>query len=160
MLTFGFIPQHAQAHRFTLTAPEPGIRLATSKPIASLELKKTPTFELLELAQPPYAATGTYANTYEWGNCTWYVAGRKPVPQTWGNANTWAARAAASGYTVSNTPIAGAIAQSTGGYFGHVAIVEQVSGGQVKVTEMNVGGLGVIDEAWYPTSHFNNYIYF
>ena len=56
-----------------------------------------------------------------------------------GNAN-WASAAAASGYTVNNTPKAGAIMQTTQGYYGHVAYVEGVnSNGSVRVSEMNYG---------------------
>ena len=54
--------------------------------------------------------------------------------------------AASSGYTVNNTPKAGAIMQTTQGYYGHVAYVEGVnSNGSVRVSEMNYGhGAGVV----------------
>jgi hypothetical protein len=115
-------------------------------------------FSTLELVPLPVAPVASYSNTYEWGNCTAYVASRVHVPETWGNANTWAYYAAQEGYTVSGVPLVGAVAQTGAGYYGHVALVEAVGDGQVLVSEMNVRGLGVVDQAWYPVGMFN-YIY-
>lgn len=93
-------------------------------------------------------------NSYSWGNCTWFVSSQIVVPQNLGNANTWASTAASEGYSVSGTPKAGDVAASTSGWLGHVALVEAVEDGRVQVKEMNVIGLGVVDDAWYPTSYF------
>lgn len=128
---------------------------ALAKTLTPIE---TSTLSKLELAPFPFAAEGTYPQAYDFGNCTAYVAGRKAVPQNWGNANTWDDYAAAAGLTVSYDPVVGTIAQSDGGYYGHVAIVLSVEDGQVLVTEMNVQGLNVVSESRYPTSHFR-YIY-
>lgn len=55
-----------------------------------------------------------------------------------GNANTWAARATKS--VVNRTPSAGAIFQTSSGWYGHVGYVEAVnSDGSITVTEMNYG---------------------
>ena len=53
---------------------------------------------------------------------------------------------AADGYTVNNTPKAGAVMQTSQGAYGHVAYVESVNDdGSVKVSEMNYnGGPGVV----------------
>ncbi len=60
------------------------------------------------------------------------------IGSTWGNASNWANAAARAGYTVNNTPKAGAIMQTTQGAYGHVAYVESVnSNGSVRVSEMN-----------------------
>jgi hypothetical protein len=129
------------------------------KPVAALSSVHLETLPTLDYLPFPVAAPGTYANLYEPGNCTWLAASMKQhVPNSWGNANTWAQRAAEDGYTVSATPMVGAVAQTSAGYYGHVAVVEEVGEGRVKVIEMNVRGLGVIDEAWYPVSIFT-YIY-
>lgn len=76
---------------------------------------------------------------YGRGQCTqwaWYK--RQDLPNTLGNANTWAARAAAIGYTVNRTPSAGAIFQTTSGWYGHVGYVESVNpDGSIVVSEMN-----------------------
>lgn len=102
--------------------------------------------------------TGTYSNNYAWGNCTAYVASRINVPDSLGNADNWAYELGQDGWTVSNEPVVGAIAQTTNGWAGHVAIVEGIGDGYVTVSEENVEGLGVIDTQTYPTSYFN-YIY-
>lgn len=101
---------------------------------------------------------------YDYGYCTWYVAKRLPVPGNWGNANTWAYYAPASGWSVSKRPVKGAVGQSTAGYYGHVAVIEDVSedGTMIKYSDMN-GLRGFAREGttpdWVPASKFNNYIY-
>jgi surface antigen len=102
-------------------------------------------------------------NGYDYGYCTWYVANMLPVPNNWGNANTWDNLARVSGWTVSGTPRAGAVAQSNRGYFGHVALVQEVSadGTMIKYSDMNgIAGFGRVGySGWTPISHFDNYIY-
>lgn len=107
----------------------------------------------------PLAPVFAWPNTYEWGNCTWGVASWIPVPDDLGNANTWAAKAAVHGYQVTTVPKIGAVAQTSRGYWGHVAVVEDVNGSQVKIKEMNSLGLGVIDEQWVGITDYV-YIYF
>ena len=86
-------------------------------------------------------------NHYLYGWCAWYAfeqraALGKPVSNMWGDANNWAASASADGFTVSNSPSVGAIAQSYAGSngagaSGHVAIVESIHGdGSITVSEM------------------------
>lgn len=103
-------------------------------------------------------------NGYDYGYCTYYVASKIAVPNNWGNANTWDNYAAASGWTVSTAPRVGAIAQSDGGYLGHVAIVDAVSsdGTMIKYSDMNgLAGWGRVGSSdWVPAnSHFNHFIY-
>lgn len=98
-------------------------------------------------------------NGYDFGNCTWYVASQVNVPGNWGNANTWAYYARLSGWNVSSTPIAGSIAQTSAGYFGHVAVVRSVnSNGTVTISEMNFAGFDVVDTRTTSISEFQNYI--
>jgi surface antigen len=102
------------------------------------------------------------ANGYDYGYCTWYVATQIAIPSNWGNANTWAYYAALSGWTVSSTPRVGAIAQTSRGYEGHVAMVQDVSpdGSQVLIRDMNgIAGWGRVGVAWEPTSRFEHYIF-
>ena len=103
------------------------------------------------------------SNGYDYGYCTYYAAARSGAPGNWGNANTWAYYAALSGWTVSATPKVGAIAQTSAGYLGHVAIVEAVSddGTQIKYSDMNgIAGWGRVGYSdWVPVSHFQHYIY-
>lgn len=76
-------------------------------------------------------------NGYDPGWCTYYAAARAHVPSNWGNASTWAYYARLSGWTVSTTPVVGAVVQTTRG--DHVGIVEQVSadGSQIIYSDMN-----------------------
>src|SRR5699024_242247 len=86
------------------------------------------------------ATSGSSANLYTAGQCTWYVFDKtgSQIGSTWGNANNWASAASSAGYTVNNSPEAGSILQSSDGSMGHVAYVENVnSDGSVNVSEMN-----------------------
>jgi hypothetical protein len=134
-------------------------QIAPYAPTGLVEQPAAPAYVPPPPPSRPYAPAGSYANPYEWGNCTWYVASRLNVPANLGNANTWAARALADGYSL-GPPIVGAVAQSTAGPYGHVALVVAVGPGTVTVDEMNVLGLGQVDERSYPAGYFNNYIYF
>jgi surface antigen len=76
---------------------------------------------------------------FPYGYCTWYVASRRNVP--WGgNAGTWLYHAKAAGYATGRTPKAGAIMVSSESWWGHVAVVESVSGNSFTVSEMNYAG--------------------
>ncbi|KAJ2758666.1 hypothetical protein H4S06_002598 [Coemansia sp. BCRC 34490] len=55
----------------------------------------------------------------------------------WGNANTWDDAARASGVAINSKPVAGCIAQTDGGKYGHVAWVSKVSSASVTVEEYN-----------------------
>lgn len=104
---------------------------------------------------------GTYANDYAPGNCTAFVASRLPIPNNWGNANSWAYSASLAGYTVSSVPRAGEIAQTSGdSWLGHVAVVESVNpDGSFIISEMNFNGLFSIDTRPATTAEFPNFIY-
>ena len=103
------------------------------------------------------------SNGYDYGYCTWYVATRISVPANWGNANTWDNLAPLSGWTVSSTPVVGAVAQTDAGYEGHVAYVEAVSddGTMMKYSDMNgLAGFGRVGYSdWVSISKFPHYIY-
>jgi surface antigen len=117
-----------------------------------------PTGQLL----PPgtMAPHRTYRNSYTWGQCTWYVAGRRPIPGNWGNARTWYYHAVASGYKAGTVPAVAAIAWTSSGYYGHVALVEAISPDykSVYISEMNYRGVGVKSTRWVSASSFK-YIY-
>ena len=101
-----------------------------------------------------YEGSEIAGDTYAWGNCTYWVYALRlsagdPIPTTWGNAATWAIRAAIDGYIVNDTPSVGAIMQisNVDGGLGHVAYVTAVdpTTGAWTISEMNVEGLDVID---------------
>jgi surface antigen len=103
-------------------------------------------------------------NGYYYGYCTYYAATRVRVPSNWGNANTWDDYARLSGWIVSSTPVAGAVAQSDAmSSLGHVAYVEEVSadGLMMRYSDMNAlcgwGCVGYSD--WVPINFYQNYIY-
>jgi surface antigen len=72
----------------------------------------------------------------------------------WGNANQWADGARAAGYRVDSSPEVGAVAQTSAGPFGHVAVVEAVEGGTVIVSEMNYDDAGHYRLGAYPVGYF------
>lgn len=106
-----------------------------------------------------YTGPGLTTDTYAFGNCTYWAAllraqAGKPVPNSWGNADTWAIRAAADGYLVDNTPAIGAIMQTTAGPLGHVAYVTSVdpTTGTWTISEMNFDGFDIVDTRTFPAS--------
>lgn len=107
----------------------------------------------LNTAGSVYNVASYPGDDYAWGNCTWWVSIRRsqigePIPNSWGNAATWAVRAQADGYLVNDTPSYGAIMQTPNvdNGLGHVAFVESVSlNGEWTISEMNVKGLDVVD---------------
>ncbi len=135
-------------------APKPVVAAAATAPATRNSGKVAAATASTNLT--PYFGGG---NSYSYGYCTYYVASRRGVPSSWGNANTWYYNAQASGFSVGPAPVPGAIAWTGGGYYGHVAYVEGVSGGMVTVSEMNYnGGWGRASTRTVPASTFR-YIY-
>jgi len=86
-----------------------------------------------------YNLGGPYApgQCTQWAWYKWQTIGRD-VPTSWGNAYSWGVNAAAQGYTVDHNPVAGAIFQSSSGWYGHVGYVEAVNpDGSILASEMN-----------------------
>lgn len=108
----------------------------------------------------PYERPAIPGNDYDAGNCTWYVKSKRPdLPNNLGNANTWGINAQAWGWDYSSTPRVGSVAVDEAiGDYGHVAIVENVSGDSVTISEMNWNGLGVVSTRTVPASMYK-YIY-
>ena len=95
----------------------------------------------------------------QWAWYKWQQNGRT-VPTNWGNANSWAAMAAASGYQVDRTPAAGAIIQSGSGWYGHVGYVEAVNpDGSIVISEMNYGIPFRAIRSTIPASYVGNFNY-
>lgn len=98
---------------------------------------------------------------YGGGQCTqwaWYK--RQDLPSNLGNANAWARSAAAAGYLVNNVPSAGAVIQTSSGWYGHVGYVEAVNGdGSIVVTEMNYGIPWRVIRSTIPASAVGNFNY-
>ncbi|MFC1632603.1 CHAP domain-containing protein [Patescibacteria group bacterium] len=99
-------------------------------------------------------------NRFSWGWCTWYVATRFHIP--WGgNAGTWLSGARSAGYMTGSTPRANSIVVTRESGWGHVAVVEKVSGGMLHLAEMNYSGFGVISRRTLSVSSgvIKGYIY-
>ena len=96
-------------------------------------------------------------NSYYWGQCTWYVASRRSIPNNWGNAYSWYYNAQRSGFGTGSAPRVGAVGWERSN---HVVYVESVNGdGTVTISEMNWGGRpGVLHYRTEPASRFL-YIY-
>lgn len=105
-----------------------------------------------------YAGPVSTNNTYAYGYCTFWAAKRredigKPIPNNWGNANTWAERALVAKYVVDHTPSVGAIMQTTAGDLGHVAFVESITpDGGWTVSEMNAPQWDVVSGRTFKAS--------
>lgn len=167
VLLFG-VGLFAFQHR-ALIAPAPSVLAADHSLGAAIEAAQHATAPAVKLPGGPsgqllppgtMAAPYTYANSYARGQCTWYVAGRRPVPSGWGNAANWYYAAQRAGWSTGTTPAVAAIAWTPRGYYGHVALVEGVdtSTGRVLISEMNYYGPYRTDQRWAPISDFK-YIY-
>jgi len=103
-------------------------------------------------ATAPQNSSSSGLNGYYVGQCTGFVASKRHVPAGWGNATDWKYNAINAGWTVSNTPIAGAIAWK----YGHVAYVESVNGDTVTISEQNYDWNSGIRTITIP---INSYLY-
>ena len=118
-----------------IIAPQPAIPTTTSTITARVYETFVPTGKKLS----GKAGTG---HSFPYGYCTWYVSKKRYIP--WGgNAGTWLYHAKAMGYSTGRAPRVGAIVVTTEDRrYGHVALVEKVSGGTITVSEMNYVGWG------------------
>ena len=98
-------------------------------------LGSTATRQNIEVVGYFYGLGGPYGA----GQCTqWAWYNRQDLPSNLGNASAWAYNAAAAGFPVSRTPSAGAVFQTSAGWYGHVGYVEAVNpDGSIVVSEMN-----------------------
>lgn len=106
-----------------------------------------------------YAPLKEGSHTFYAGQCTRYVASQKTIP--WGgNAGEWLNNAKAEGYETSSAPKAGAILVTNESSTGHVAIVEEIKGDKMIVSEMNYAGWGKVTKREIPldSSRIKGYI--
>ena len=126
-------------------------------PVVEVPVAEAPVAEEV-VADEPVAQTPNYntdmtavpGNSYYAGQCTWYVKNTLSwVGNFWGNANQWAASAAAAGRLVDSNPTVGSVAVFMPGVagassYGHVAVVTGVNSGMVTISEMNAQGEYVV----------------
>ncbi len=118
--------------------------------IQAARSKSTSTFSILGGSFTP-----TYgSNGYDPGWCTYYAAAMAGVPSNWGNASTWAYFARLSGWTVSTTPVAGAVVQTTRG--NHVGIVDAVSADQTEIQYSDMNGLAGFNRVGHSKDYLPN----
>lgn len=102
--------------------------------------------ESVRLQPPGEGNGGGEGSLYPFGQCTWWVAQKRPdLPyfrKNSGDALNWATSAAAAGFPVGEVPLVGSVAvfapgQYGAGRYGHVAYVTGVEGGQITISEAN-----------------------
>ena len=92
------------------------------------------------------SGVGAIDDHFPYGQCTWYVASRRPIPWN-GNAGDWFSEAQSLGWPTGLTPQPGAIMVTWESWYGHVAYVERVNpDGSWVVSEMNYAGWGEVDQ--------------
>ena len=113
-----------------------------------------------------YTGSISVTDTYDFGFCTYWAALRreqvgKPIPNNWGNANTWRLNALLAGYAVDQVPTVGAVMQTTAGALGHVAYVEGVNAadGSWTISEMNFKGWDETDSRTLRASDVKSYYF-
>ena len=130
-----------------------GQEINLTKEVAEEVVSEAPVAqEVQQPAAPSYNAdyTAVPGNSYYAGQCTWYVKNTLSwVGNFWGNANQWAASAAAAGRLVDSNPTVGSVAVFMPGVagassYGHVAVVTGVNSGMVTISEMNAQGEYVV----------------
>lgn len=148
----------------TITLALPLIAVASMGSDVLTFLSAAPSAEAAT-TQGFYSGPPVSGDTYTWGNCTyWAFAQRlwagKPIPISWGNANTWDDRARADGYVVDHTPTITAVFQTDDGDFGHVAYVSDVKpDGSWTITEMNAPHLNVVSSRTFAGSAAAHYTF-
>ncbi|MCR1994857.1 CHAP domain-containing protein [Bifidobacterium animalis] len=100
-------------------------------------------------------SNGDYGNAYAAGQCTWWAYERRKqmgigTPSYLGNGGQWWSTAPSYGLRVDHSPQVGAALSFLPGQegasspWGHVAVVEQVNGNSILISESNVAGLYTI----------------
>ena len=97
-------------------------------------------------------AAGSRNNGYPYGYCTYYVATKRAVPSSMGNAKNWLSSARSNGMATGSSPAAGSIVVTGESWWGHVAFVENVSDGYITISEMNYNGWGVVNRRTLPAN--------
>jgi len=117
-------------------------------------LDKVPQATSQRFKQPTHSSVSVNGNSYELHSCTWWVKTWKPSVGNWGNASNWGYAAQSEGWVVNDTPSVGAIAWSTRGYYGHVALVIGVSGSVVTIQEGNWDWAGSVRTIEVASSYY------
>ncbi len=111
-----------------------------------------------------YTGPMLQSDKYDFGNCTYWVSLlrsriNEPIPNTWGNAISWAINAQKDGYLVDHSPSVGSIMQDPNalGGLGHVAFVINVTNSSWTISEMNRVGYDEVDTRTINISQVDRY---
>lgn len=98
--------------------------------------------------------------SYGNGTCVPYARERSGL-QLFGRADSFLDQAADAGYSTTTTPMVGSIVVLDEGYAGHVAVVEEILGDSVRISEQNYKGLYIVSERTISVSYerIRGYIY-
>ena len=105
-------------------------------------------FDVSSTDQPGGSGAGSDGSLYPIGQCTWWVARKRPdlpyFPRHDGDAKNWPRAAKAAGFPADGVPVVGDVAvfrpgQHGAGKYGHVAYVERVAGSTIWISEANFG---------------------
>ena len=119
-------------------------------------LDKEPQYVQKPATAPINSSQG---NSYEYGQCTYWVKQWMPsLPNNLGNANNWGYALQQMGWKVSSNPQINAIAWSTRGYYGHVALVIGIQEDGVLIREGNYDFNGSVRTVVVPVGEYQ-YIY-
>lgn len=151
--------------------PKPKPKASTNRIASSSKNNGSGWYTFAAKAQSEYVNTqGNYQLKWRkpysgaWGNCTWYVASYKNVDWRW-NANQWMRNARAKGHPIGSEPVVGAIVQFEGRgynpYYGHVAIVIDITSTHIIVSDMNYRRLNEVTTRKVPRTDrtIKGYIY-
>ena len=131
---------------------KPGFKITIPQPSEKLKKRAESALNGSRKVINPTSRPGNFRG-FDWGWCTYYAQLSRPDKNFMGDAAAWMV------YANGSKPRVGAVAVSTVGYYGHVAIVIGVKGNQVKVRHMNWQGFGVVSEDWIDKSYWSGYIY-
>ena len=137
----GVLLTEADGVTLEIKEPEPEPASATVQEAVVEEVAETPAPAVVA-GSAAIAPNYNQNNTYPVGQCTWGAKALAPWAHNyWGDASGWIYSAQAAGFRTGSTPMVGAIAVWSGGYYGHVAVVTDVqSVTSIKVMESNYGG--------------------
>ena len=99
-----------------------------------------------------YAPAKEGSHVFYAGQCTRYIASKMVIPWN-GNAKTWLSKAESMGYETSESPRPGSVVVTAEGPYGHVAIVEEIKGDTMIISEMNYQGWGKLSSREVPLDY-------
>jgi len=115
------------------------VEIRPASPVADSSKIAVRGYESFEAVGKKVSGKAGTGHRFPYGYCTWYVAQKKYVPWS-GNAGAWLFNAKSMGYATGRKPQVGAIIVTAESRWGHVGIVEKVSGSTITISEMNYRG--------------------